>query len=187
VALRHTDGPAIGFPAPGCTQPTPLYGLARTPGNGGFLRRRQEPLRSAGVQQPSQSWLPRGPRREPSPANRSPESLNGRLRESAKAFSVPHRNPTSPRPGPSPRDPHGHDGIPRHTPALMLKLRRKRPLNRRNAGAAGCRPCRSVVVRDRIELSTFRFSGGRSYRLSYLTRLGYPVNLTRQPCGPDGI
>jgi hypothetical protein len=25
------------------------------------------------------------------------------------------------------------------------------------------------VVRDRIELSTFRFSGGRSYRLSYLT------------------
>ena len=29
-----------------------------------------------------------------------------------------------------------------------------------------------LVVRDRIELSTFRFSGGRSYRLSYLTRLG---------------
>jgi hypothetical protein len=29
-----------------------------------------------------------------------------------------------------------------------------------------------VVVRDRIELSTFRFSGGRSYRLSYLTWLG---------------
>ncbi len=25
-----------------------------------------------------------------------------------------------------------------------------------------------VVARDRIELSTFRFSGGRSYRLSYL-------------------
>ena len=28
---------------------------------------------------------------------------------------------------------------------------------------------RRSVVRDRIELSTFRFSGGRSYRLSYLT------------------
>jgi hypothetical protein len=28
---------------------------------------------------------------------------------------------------------------------------------------------RQSVVRDRIELSTFRFSGGRSYRLSYLT------------------
>ena len=26
-----------------------------------------------------------------------------------------------------------------------------------------------MVVRDRIELSTFRFSGGRSYQLSYLT------------------
>ena len=26
-----------------------------------------------------------------------------------------------------------------------------------------------VVVRGRIELPTFRFSGGRSYRLSYLT------------------
>ena len=30
---------------------------------------------------------------------------------------------------------------------------------------------RGLVVRDRIELSTFRFSGGRSYRLSYLTWL----------------
>ena len=30
---------------------------------------------------------------------------------------------------------------------------------------------RWMVVRDRIELSTFRFSGGRSYRLSYLTWL----------------
>jgi hypothetical protein len=30
---------------------------------------------------------------------------------------------------------------------------------------------RGMVVRDRIELSTFRFSGGRSYRLSYLTWL----------------
>jgi hypothetical protein len=30
---------------------------------------------------------------------------------------------------------------------------------------------RHCVVRDRIELSTFRFSGGRSYRLSYLTWL----------------
>jgi hypothetical protein len=29
--------------------------------------------------------------------------------------------------------------------------------------------CSETVVRDRIELSTFRFSGGRSYRLSYLT------------------
>jgi hypothetical protein len=41
----------------------------------------------------------------------------------------------------------------------MLKLIRKPHLNRRNADIAGCQPCRSVVVRDRIELSTFRFSG----------------------------
>ena len=34
---------------------------------------------------------------------------------------VPHKNPTSPRPGPPPQVSHGHDGIPRHTPALMLK------------------------------------------------------------------
>jgi hypothetical protein len=28
------------------------------------------------------------------------------------------------------------------------------------------------VARDRIELSTFRFSGGRSYQLSYLAGIG---------------
>jgi hypothetical protein len=37
------------------------------------------------------------------------------------------------------------------------------PPGRVSADQKGC------VVRDRIELSTFRFSGGRSYRLSYLT------------------
>jgi hypothetical protein len=47
--------------------------------------------------------------------------------------------------------------------------------------------CSEVVVRDRIELSTFRFSGGRSYRLSYLTWLGTRSDLTWYPCGPDGI
>jgi hypothetical protein len=39
-----------------------------------------------------------------------------------------------------------------------------------------------VVVRGRVELPTFRFSGGRSYRLSYLTVPGLPG-----PRGPDGI
>jgi hypothetical protein len=29
-----------------------------------------------------------------------------------------------------------------------------------------------LVARDRIELSTFRFSGGRSYQLSYLAGTG---------------
>jgi hypothetical protein len=41
------------------------------------------------------------------------------------------------------------------------------------------------VVRDRIELSTFRFSGGRSYRLSYLTLAIQRKGSNR--CGPDGI
>lgn len=33
----------------------------------------------------------------------------------------PHRNPTSPPPGPLPQASHGHDGILRHTLALLLK------------------------------------------------------------------
>jgi hypothetical protein len=53
-----------------------------------------------------------------------------------------------------------------------------RKLNERCAHQAEAHPVypggvsadqRRCVVRDRIELSTFRFSGGRSYRLSYLT------------------
>ena len=36
-----------------------------------------------------------------------------------------------------------------------------------------------LVVRGRVELPTFRFSGGRSYQLSYLTWLGSPVKLHR--------
>ena len=39
-----------------------------------------------------------------------------------------------------------------------------------------------LVVRGRVELPTFRFSGGRSYRLSYLTGPGLPGLR-----GPDGI
>ena len=41
-----------------------------------------------------------------------------------------------------------------------------------------------VVVRGGVEPPTFRFSGGRSYRLSYLT-LPWPVLLSQS--GPDGI
>lgn len=32
--------------------------------------------------------------------------------------------------------------------------------------------CSMLVVRGRVELPTFRFSGGRSYQLSYLTQSG---------------
>ena len=65
-------------------------------------------------QLPSQPRLPATYR----PANRSPESLNGRLCESPKAFGAFHRNPTSQRPGPPPRDPTdttAFRGTPRHS------------------------------------------------------------------------
>ena len=41
-----------------------------------------------------------------------------------------------------------------------------------------------LVVRGGVEPPTFRFSGGRSYRLSYLTLPG-PAALGQS--GPDGI
>jgi hypothetical protein len=43
-----------------------------------------------------------------------------------------------------------------------------------------------VVARDRIELSTFRFSGGRSYRLSYLASTVLFSHIFVLG-GPDGI
>ena len=44
-----------------------------------------------------------------------------------------------------------------------------------------------MVVRGRVELPTFRFSGGRSYRLSYLTWLGPQRKLTRVPAVLTGF
>ncbi len=44
-----------------------------------------------------------------------------------------------------------------------MRIRRRRSYLAAPALVAGCE-----VARDRIELSTSRFSGGRSYRLSYL-------------------
>ena len=41
---------------------------------------------------------------------------------------------------------------------------------------------RDCVVRGRVELPTFRFSGGRSYRLSYLTL----ASRATRSSGPDG-
>jgi hypothetical protein len=43
------------------------------------------------------------------------------LRKPLKIFGVPHKNPTTPPPGAPPQTSHGHGGIPRHTPALLLK------------------------------------------------------------------
>jgi hypothetical protein len=58
---------------------------------------------------------------EPVRGSRNPGCLNHQLREPPKASGVPHKNPTSPPPGPPPQTSHGHGGIPRHTPALLLK------------------------------------------------------------------
>ena len=49
-------------------------------------------------------------------------------------------------------------------------------------------PCWWMVVRDRIELSTFRFSGGRSYQLSYLTwTCGNSLIVIRRPARSPGV
>jgi len=68
-------------------------------------------------------------------------SLNAQLHEPAKASGVPHKNPTSPRPGPAPQVSHGQDGIPRHTPALLVKLSRICPLNSGNPAQVQGFPC----------------------------------------------
>ena len=45
-----------------------------------------------------------------------------------------------------------------------------------------------VVVRGGVEPPTFRFSGGRSYQLSYLTSTGpWAPGSGADPSGPDGI
>ena len=49
-----------------------------------------------------------------------------------------------------------------------------------------------LVVRGGVEPPTFRFSGGRSYRLSYLTLVRHRLRIGargagREPSGPDGI
>ena len=49
---------------------------------------------------------------------------------------------------------------------------------------------RDRVVRGGVEPPTFRFSGGRSYQLSYLTSAGPPMrpgHSESDPSGPDGI
>jgi hypothetical protein len=52
---------------------------------------------------------------------------------------------------------------------MRLQMRLNRPEDANLAALATNLRWSELVVRDRIELSTFRFSGGRSYRLSYLT------------------
>ena len=80
--------------------------------------------------------------------------------------------------------------VPAEPPIVRLLLGPKlRPQHEKTPGSrsrSGRFHWSQVVVRDRIELSTFRFSGGRSYQLSYLTIGGLTVP-PLFPSGPDGI
>src|ERR1035441_7051399 len=78
------------------------------------IKRGREPRQSTAGQ-------PRGLSHEPALESWSPKSLNDQLHEPPEAFGGPHKNPTSPPPGPPPQVSHGHDGIPRHpgTPAKI--------------------------------------------------------------------
>jgi hypothetical protein len=78
-------------------------------------------------------------------------------------------------PGDGRRFPHG-DGVgPAHaTTGYHVATTNKKPSRRSTQGSAITGG--SCVARDRIELSTFRFSGGRSYQLSYLAGRGSAAN-----------
>ena len=99
-------------------------GLARTAGVSRYSTHRPALARvdqaRTGARQ-STTGQSRGLSREPAAGNLSPKILNDPLHEPPKTFGVSHKNPTSTRPGPPPQTSHGHDGIPRHTPALVLK------------------------------------------------------------------
>ena len=67
---------------------------------------------------------------------------------------------------------------------MRLKMRLTRPEQAPNVILGQGIALVRVVVRGGVEPPTFRFSGGRSYRLSYLT-LPRPAALGQS--GPDGI
>ena len=120
------------------------------------------------------------------PLTEGTKHLNAQLAQPLGPPASPTEIPQVRVPDPPPQVSHGQGGISRHTWALVVKSGRTCPLNSGNPAQVQGFPCWWMVVRDRIELSTFRFSGGRSYRLSYLTWL---VSGDSQwtPRGPDGI
>ena len=70
---------------------------------------------------PATAPAPAAPALGPHLRSHHDRHVTPRLSEPPEASGEPHKNPTSPPPGPPPQTSHGHDGIPRHTPALMLK------------------------------------------------------------------
>jgi hypothetical protein len=85
------------------------------------------------------------------------------LRAAGDLRRAPTKIPQVRVPDPPPQVSHGQDGIPRHTRALVVKLGLRCPLNSGNPAQMQGFPCWWMAVRDRIELSTFRFSGGLSF------------------------
>jgi hypothetical protein len=55
---------------------------------------------------------------------------------------------------------------------MRLEMRLDRPMSTETLMPLRHLGCSEVVVRGGVEPPTFRFSGGRSYRLSYLTMPG---------------
>jgi hypothetical protein len=55
---------------------------------------------------------------------------------------------------------------------MRLKMRRATPPANENGSCSRRIAWSDVVVRGGVEPPTFRFSGGRSYQLSYLTKTG---------------
>jgi hypothetical protein len=88
------------------------------------------------------------------------------------------RSPASPTKIPQVGVPGRPTGIPRTSrhsaahPGTPGKVEPYQSTEQRKPRSGAGIPVLVMVVRGRVELPTFRFSGGRSYRLSYLTWLG---------------
>ena len=92
--------------------------------------------------------------------------MNAQLARPPGPPASPTKIPQVGVPDPPPQVSHGQGGIPRHTQALVVlvvKSGNTCPLNSGNPAEMPGFPCWWMVVRDRIELSTFRFSEGLSF------------------------
>ena len=152
---RHLTAPAVTAPA-------------RALGRRLAGRHRRSPwlrIKRGGVPGQSTATRPPGWRRIYAPRSSGPESLNARLHEPPKASDVPHRNPTSPRPGPPPRVPHfsggrSSPGPPgRRQPGGLHRLRAR-------GKSRGHHGSRTASTRARSPARTERRGPGRGRRPS---------------------
>jgi hypothetical protein len=123
-------------------------GPASLPARGPRARLRTAAAAGAAVGNPPPTSPGSGRRAGPRPGSQ----------RGSTAQQAPHRNPTSPPSGPAPQVPHERNGIPRHTPALLLKWSRKpsRTGETQVAQAVG-HPRRGGQGQDRtVDLPLFR-------------------------------